>query len=969
MAYNAIAQVDHEVASNATSSNSGSPPPSRSKNDAFQQMSLDVDNLGGRRFMEEASQTEQGSSSGRLGSMIRSITSTSYDMLEEDDYEAADLPDQSSNSHQSGAVAALDTNANPRSQPRSPSPEPIIRSPSGHSIPLRHPTPDLQSLQGAYVSNVERLEKSAERLSMTSDIGQELRKMDQDLKRRSSASSARKFSSASVSNSIISLNNAARNGGYSPGGFVSSPRGSIMSGSFSHGGLRLRSTSVSSQLAQVREPEQEEEDAPMAQVPAAQTPTAVPILSPQPRSHPRQDSQPSQYSYAEHGYVQNEYQHGYVQHEYQQTEYQHEDYPDRPSTAASGDTYRQALTLFSDFDGVHCVPSARSVSLNRPPLASGSERYDDPQTGQNMVYYPAPVPMMLNLPPRLSQRPPVSEQEKRRTQLLGALASDNRKSVAAGVEHQEEDNQSRNRLSKLPPQLRASVFFAQPSSQVDVKMQNGSAVATLDSILDASAHAPVTAFTDHPFAGHVGSDVYKRGQANASSRNLADKKKKRKSLLGLRSSTFSPGRKEGGETSETEAEMAESNLEDTPLRSSTYDLHDTNGDHHAGAHSGQEESDGSEEGEEGEGDEDDELDYAGAPTTLLAELEMRKKEQKQRTRTAATAFPNGMHSTLLELDAVAQVQSKSRQRRPVTLAWEHPDVHKQDGEEDEDVPLGVLFPGKNSAADENRPLGLMEKRELEENEPLSKRRARLRGEPVVPRGPSAMRRASTMHAGDIPKPEEAESGDENETLAQRLQRLREEKNRTSTVISSDFASEVLAHFEKKTEEEETEKKPEQPQEETLGQRRRRLQQEAKARQSTSAGLGTPKFRRSMADILQAHPAPGARKPSQDNSHLRRGAPAPPQPQTNRMSMFTLPTNLNYATAGHPAQYTGYPTGSQYPTMTGYSTPFVQNTAVAPGMNGYTYSLPYYANQPMMAAQQPVDPRQRDVIDRWRQSVR
>ncbi|KAL1846545.1 hypothetical protein Plec18170_009124 [Paecilomyces lecythidis] len=968
MAYNAIAQVDHEVASNATSSNSGSPPPSPSKNDAFRQVSLDVDNLGGRRFLE-ASQTEQGSSSGRLGSMIRSITSTSYDMLEDDDYEAADLPDQRSN--QSGPVAALDTN--PRSLPRSPSPEPLIRSPSGRSIPLRHPTPDLQSLQGAYVSNVERLEKSAERLSMTSDIGQELRKMDQELKRRSSASSARKFSSASVSNSIISVNNAARNGGYSPAGFVSSPRGSIISGSFSQGGLRLRSTSVSSQLAQVREPEQEEEYVPTAQTPAAQTPTAVPILSAsQPRSYHRQDDQSSQYSYAEHEYVQNEYQHGYVHNEYQP-----EDYPDRPSTAASGETYRQALTLFSDFDGVHCVPSARSVSLDRPPLASGAERYDKPPTGQNMVYYPAPVPMMLNLPPRLSQRPPVSEQEKRRTQLLGAVVSDNRKSVAAlpGTDHQEPDKKSSNRLSKLPPQLRASVFFAQPSSQVDVKLQNGSAVATLDSILDASADAPVTAFTDHPFAGHIGSEVYRRAQANASSKNLADKKKKRKSILGLRKSTFSPGRKEGGETSETEAEMAESNLEDTPLRSSTYDLHDTNGDHHAGAHSGQEESDGSEGGEEGEeregegdGDEDDELDYAGAPTTLLAELEMRKKEQKQRTRTAATAFPNGMHSTLLELDAVAQVQSKSRQRRPVTLAWEHPDVHKQDGEEDEDVPLGVLFPGKSSAADDNRPLGLMEKRELEENEPLSKRRARLRGEPVVPRGPSAMRRASTMHAGDIPKPEEGESGDENETLAQRLQRLKEEKNRTSTVISSDFASEVLAHFEKKKDEE-TEKKPEQPQEETLGQRRRRLQQEAKARQSTSAGLGTPKFRRSMADILQAHPAPGARKPSQDNSHLRGGAPAPQQPQTNRMSMFTLPTNLNYATAGYPAQNTGYPTGSQYPTMAGYNTPFVQNTSVAPGMNGFTYSLPYYANQPMMAAQQPIDPRQRDVIDRWRQSVR
>ena len=88
-----------------------------------------------------------------------------------------------------------------------------------------------------------------------------------------------------------------------------------------------------------------------------------------------------------------------------------------------------------------------------------------------------------------------------------------------------------------------------------------------------------------------------------------------------------------------------------------------------------------------------------------------------------------MHSTLLQLEAVAQKQSEHRRQRPVTLAWEDPDVHKHEEDEDEDVPLAVLFPEKANVPDQARPLGLMEKRELEESEPLSRRRARLRGEP------------------------------------------------------------------------------------------------------------------------------------------------------------------------------------------------------------------------------------------------
>jgi hypothetical protein len=69
-----------------------------------------------------------------------------------------------------------------------------------------------------------------------------------------------------------------------------------------------------------------------------------------------------------------------------------------------------------------------------------------------------------------------------------------------------------------------------------------------------------------------------------------------------------------------------------------------------------------------------------------------------------------MTNTLLELDAMAQMQSEKRRRRPVTLAW---DGHNAD---DEEVPLALLYPekSKSNLADEDRPLGLMEQRQFEE---------------------------------------------------------------------------------------------------------------------------------------------------------------------------------------------------------------------------------------------------------------
>src|SRR3954471_23101548 len=92
MAYNAVAQIDHEVASNSSASASRSPSPAHGH--AFEQLPLDTDHIGGGSHLEFAKTTDN-SSFGPLGSMIRSMTSTSYDVVEADDYDADPSPERS----------------------------------------------------------------------------------------------------------------------------------------------------------------------------------------------------------------------------------------------------------------------------------------------------------------------------------------------------------------------------------------------------------------------------------------------------------------------------------------------------------------------------------------------------------------------------------------------------------------------------------------------------------------------------------------------------------------------------------------------------------------------------------------------------------------------------------------------------------------------------------------------------------
>jgi len=608
---------------------------------------------------------------------------------------------------------------------------------------------------------------------------------------------------------------------------------------------------------------------------------------------------------------------------------------DRPRTAASTDTYQKAQTLFTDFDGIHYASSVQdpeiegsnvgsrmsSASILRaPPIFN--HRVPPPAPG--MVFYPAPVPKTLLLPQRLSRAIPASEQAKRRSQMLTALPADARKSAIwlnkhnPVLEGQQEDSEEdlqriKHRMSTLPPQLRASMYFENPSNLQEVEIKDKSAVATLEDLLDASTSAPVSAFTDHPFAGKSGADVYQNeGHRRKTSKGTPPRKDKgRSSLLGLRrisiSSTdalndvpkqrknsnraFSLGaRLDDAALSRDASGAITGNKSDSSLPIPTVRIQ--------GAHGGADEG-SDEEDPDFDMPSDDEDPYArvGPPTTLLAELQIRKAAQKNRNRTALTAFPNGMHSTLLELDAVAQVQKKKRQHTRVTLAWEDPDRARAAGfgEDDDDVPLGLIHAAKGASkdklgdhnmADWDRPMGLIELREREDNEPLAVRKARLQGT-------NMMNNHSQSQFRSLSGPMLQVNGDAlddkpEETLAQRIKRLKnQDGGEGGRPHSQAFSEELLGQFDGHSAGSKENLAPENEEEETLGQRKARLQREAQQSQlnmhldgqgqggSPQAQPARPALRAStsMADLLHNLPIGATRRVSDNHmvSNLPQGS--------------------------------------------------------------------------------------------------
>lgn len=919
----------------------------------------------------------------------------------------------------------------------------------GSYTPLQHPAPGLESFHGAYVSNIERLEQSAERLSQSgSDIGEELRKLKLEQKlsesRRASLysrqneddevfSPARQFSypyGSHASNSIVSTNSIARSGGFSPAAYIASPRGSIRSGSRSqHNSIRGRSGSNGLYLKQLGEPKKEEE---VHEPPVLRD--LPPILPPpEPSTKVLRVTNHEESGPPGPGDVSAEQPH------------QPED-GDNPQRPSSTDTLQQANALFEDFDGVHIrsqspehpnhenlkedIDMRQSPAIERPksqidPFPDRPKSYMQPLPNENMVYYPAPVPMMLNLPQRLSKLPAAPDREKRRSKMLSELQPEARKSAAwlphplgeeyedAPVVHEEEPSprktDKRRTMGDLPPQLRASVFFDYPSVHQAVELKDGSAVATLDSILDASAHAPVSAFTDHPFAGQVGDEVYGRAMPRNRASILppdSEGRKRRNSLNLLRrnsssnmledmkprtSSMMSWGnfgkRKSSIPIAGDEAAAASLHSEETPLQvaDDTVHLGGVDGENDE-FHDAQEEQ---EPGDRPEGSDDE---VVGQPTTLLAELLLRQKQQKQRNRQAATAFPNGMHSTLLEMDAVAQVQKRTREKRHVQLAWEDP--HGAYGgveeEDDEDVPLGMLYPTQKlkptnrfGRDDEDRPLGLIARRQLEDSETLSQRRARLKGVAPSPRVANAERLAS-MYTLDIPGFENREQPTgpeevEGETLAQRIRRLKNKQQNQPTAatpsrpISGDFASEVMSQFgglepdpakDTATEPAVTnitshttivspDSNNDATIEETLGQRRRRLQADRESRsRDVSGGSIVPTAapgesehpavskRHSMADILSAHPAAGAGLRDASNGRVHQQPIGPP---TRRQTSWAQNQQQKFSSNGG---------GMSMAAGIGVPNP------LAYGAVGEKLPVPAGG----------VDARKGAMIDRWRQSV-
>ncbi|KAI4243079.1 MAG: hypothetical protein L6R40_003629 [Gallowayella cf. fulva] len=953
--------------------------------------------------------------------------------------DADDSPSPSPQPHRPSSDTILLTDDMDFELPMRPS---MTRVSSSASTPLRHPTPDLQSLQGAYLSNIERLEQSAEKLSMGgSDIGEELRKIRMEQKRSESRRSSlinarsvdegspaasRQFSythSSLPSNSIAGINSVARSGGFSPEGYFPSSRGSIRSGSWSRrNSTKARSASNGSRFAQMLDPQ--DEVASPANVANGSAPVHV---LPGPPAKMLRVTNSDELPAIDSGepFAANDF-----------LRPSPEPVPEDLPRASSADTYQeaQAAGLFSDFDGVHTT--TREHPTGSPPndevrprqashrvsSAGRPQSYLEPLPGENMVYYPAPVPMMLNLPQKLSKNPTALQRDKRRSELLSGLDPSARKSgswLPNVVEGQDDGpaerteplqriRDRRRTVGDLPPQLRASLFFDHPSTQQDVEMKAGSAVETLDSILDASAFAPVSAFTDHPIAGRVGKEVYGRapndkrssymplaqaeGDKRRSSINLLRKRNSSSNLLGhnqkRNSSLLSLGfgrRKSGAQQLEDELEdpghlAGPMPSEVTPLRNGD-EVPGSPEDAHEEFYDAQSEIDGE------RADQESELigSYTGAPTTLLAELQLRKEQQKQRNRTAATAFPDGMHSTLLELDAVAQIQKQARTKKHTQLAWEDPDPQRAGAQDDddEDVPLGVLYPGRKPNLngqrggydDDDRPLGLIARRDMEDNEPLSHRRARLRGEPSI-RTARSPERNNTMYTLDLPglqnnSSQQAvaeEDDDEGETLAQRLKRLKATKipNNDRRNISDDFASEMMSQFGGLEEQ----KKPactdadNEPEEESLAQRRARLQAEKSRNVSgESNGIAKPSVnkRRSMADLLQAHPAAGAgsRISSQNEKAPLPSSNTPKTPWTIQVQQRALSGEM------HPPPLRGITSGAH---TNGIKANYEEGLG---GQYGVPNPLMFNASGTAFdaAGEKGVgEVRNRDMIDRWRQSV-
>ncbi|KZZ94987.1 hypothetical protein AAL_05098 [Moelleriella libera RCEF 2490] len=1026
--------------------------------------------------------------------------------------------------------------------------------PMAHPPVTTHSATDKLMRSSSAASNIAQLEATAERLSMTSSIDDAIRDLHGELKRTESRKSAQLVLASLASSpdanatshsgltsrhmstaaSIVSTNTAARHGGYSPAGFVMSPNTSLTSRLRSgsahsaappdatldmfpsrHGPGKASFSSVRSSklsLAEISEsepvslnkqafeeadaaPPLEEQSAESLQLEAQAAPDTVQDMpgaevhrQPQ-ESHVGFQAGPIEFTSA-------------PPEQYAQYALSAEQ---RPESVHSDNTSDQARDAFIDFDGVHWephddehfyVPTRSDLdNLTPRPVAASMARpklFIDTSKGQEMLYYPARVPAMLNLPPKLSSKPKAAVRGDRRSQILGAMLNPNTSDVprspakkrqsafadfglpSAGLEAPKTDSwlpdpiathrnsfdalssfgllndaevkveegsqvpmpdtlrrperlskESKDKakptahtLSKLPPQLRASAFFDLPSVAPRVEVKDGSAMATLDSILDASANAPVCAFTDHVFAGKLGPEVYgkqkekkhRSGQSAATLHPAAahPQPQKRSSMLrlGKRSSSFEVA--EQARPHSSSAVTSNGAYEDSGLLAP--------GSMDDADHVPREEVDRDVDADEDADDVADET-YQGPPTTLLAELQLRKQEQKHRVRNLGKGLPNGGYATLLEMDTVAEAQRKNRSTKRVNLAWEDADAHiDQNGSDDEEVPLAIIAAmqrGAKNLADLDRPPGLMERREMEDNEPLSHRRARLQGRelPAPAPAPALAHRQSMLSLSasrvledpilkpgimtpnaDSPAPEVEEI--EEETLEGRRRRLASKEGELlpkARSVSVAFSAELLSQFgdlnesqgaseHPKAAQRETARPSPSGEEETLGQRRRRLQAEREARDREMghggpAGddQGSPDQRRySLANVLAAHPTRESDSRAHDERMRHMSDRRALHDRESKMAAMRMqmPTSLPHVGAQRSG---GFRDGAYNDGTGGYgpkaalSSPSVNTFGLAAGKRSSmmsTYGMPMYAapmGQPVyggmngLVAQAPMGP--------------
>ena len=911
------------------------------------------------------------------------------------------------------------------------------------SGPLRHPTPDLQSLQGAYIGNVERLEQSAERLSLSSDIGEELRKMKLEQRKSSSRSSSimaaqagqaggilpslRQVSTSSnMSNSIRGLNNIARSGAVPSHGHVISPAGSIRSTSQSIHLPRQRQKVLSERVTRISDLDQGEHPSRTTNFTSFDKNVNIDQQSILTTEH-EITQHPTALQNSERLLQPIE-----LQHDVPQTE---ADYSERPVTAVSTEDHQHAMHLFADFDGVHIptrhntttgtdelvkeVENASNFSVREPlPINDCSTAPEPISRAQDKIYYPAPVPVILNLPPKLSKGHRALQRDTRQSEVIDtASISGDRKSVLAPTDlllSQDEsysvsikNHETRRGMANLPPQLKAELFFEHKPVQQSIELKNGSAVATLDSILNASAHAPVNAFIDHPIAGEVGAEIFGSssvGKGNNGARPMDARPRESRSLLNIlkhRSSSATLLEDEKGSSLYgTDGILASGN----PSASHTAGRVTTNDAEGSELDGNEEETGNTEDIFEYPAESEP---YAGVPTTLLAELQLRKQRQQQRGRTAAKAFPNGMHSTLLELDAVAQVQKQTRKQKQVTLAWEDSNAenYRAKNENDEDIPLGVLYPSRrilqsrhSGYLEEDQPLGLAAKRAMDDNEPLSRRRARLKGDSEIARdtGSGTFQSMYPLQERGMTDSNIGRSGEERgECLAQRIKRLKDIEQRSPTrPLTGGFMSEVLSSVGiqlKATKSTEVVASRTPNPDETLGERRKRLQAEKKALLPNVNGesIDNPRLpvtkRHPVAHGLQANRPDALRTTSSESissrpvfagiasgSQYQSPSVHSPSPgMVHEPLSDTIPTGYGFALPGlapnGPHMGTvAHPFGAA-PTTHVNPMAFAANAMNLP--NSIDLSSKSQARISGTGHEQAVvDLKQRALIDRWRQSV-